>query len=81
MQDNQLRKRLLGGRKTERIIFAVTPEAKLAAERLARERCVSVSALLNDLLAEEAGRNGELFSDLAASLGAAPAADKPEEAR
>lgn len=76
MQDNQLRKRLLGGRKTERIIFAVTPEAKLAAERLAQERCVSVSALLNDLLAEEAGHSPELFVDLVA-----PAADKPEEAR
>ena len=37
MKDSELRKALLNGRKTERINFAVTPELKAAAARLAEE--------------------------------------------
>ena len=53
MEDTELRKRLLNGRKTERISFAATPELKEAAERLAEERCVNVSSLIVSLLSDE----------------------------
>lgn len=46
------RKVLLNGRKTERINFAVTPEMKKAAESLAENKCVSLSALISTLLAD-----------------------------
>lgn len=55
------RKALLNGRKTERINFAVTPDMKKAAESLAENRCVSLSALISTLLADaivSAGSNG-----------------------
>lgn len=61
MEDAELRKRLLNGRKTERISFAVTPELKEAAERLAEERCVKVSSLIVSLLSDEIIANKSIF--------------------
>lgn len=60
-EDTELRKRLLNGRKTERINFAATPELKEAAERLAEERCVNVSSLIVSLLSDEIIANKSIF--------------------
>ena len=60
MDDHELRKHLLGSKKTERIIFAATPETKAALEAMATERCVSVSALITSLVVDEAVRNSEI---------------------
>lgn len=63
MDEIKLRKHLLKNNKTERIIFASTPEMKAALEELAEERCISVSALLTDLAVAELIANHELISD------------------
>lgn len=61
MDENELRKHVLGAKKTERIIFAATPELKEALEMVAQEKCVSLSALLTTLATEEVLANKELF--------------------
>lgn len=61
MDEQDLRKHVLGAKKTERIIFAATPEMKSALERIAHERCTSVSALLTSLALDEVIANKELF--------------------
>lgn len=61
MDDQELRKRVLGAKKTERIIFAATPELKEALETVAREKCVSLSALITSLAVDEIVANKELF--------------------
>ncbi|MBQ9069182.1 MAG: hypothetical protein IJ131_09010 [Eggerthellaceae bacterium] len=62
MDENELRKHVLGGKKTDRVIFAATPEMKAAIEKVAEEKCVSVSALLTSLAFEEIVANKELFA-------------------
>ena len=64
MDGNELKKRVLNGKKTERLVFAVSTEMKQAIERIAEERCVSVSALLIGLAAEEVLANKELFEEV-----------------
>ena len=55
MVDGQtLKKSLLVGKKSERIIFAVTPEMKEAVTKLAIENCMTVSAYITSLLVEDA---------------------------
>ena len=55
MVDEQtLKKSLLVGKKSERIIFAVTPEMKEAVAKLATENCMTVSAYITSLLVEDA---------------------------
>ena len=61
MEEKELRQQLLGGRKTERIIFAATPETKAALEAVAKDRCMSVSALLTSLAVDEVIRDRGLF--------------------
>lgn len=57
-----LRKHILGAKKTERIIFAATPGLKGGAlEAIAQEKCVSPSALITSLAADEVIENKELF--------------------
>ena len=51
--DNTLRKAILNGKKSERIIFAVTPEMKRAIALIAEERFQSVSAYITDTLAKD----------------------------
>ncbi|MGI6217197.1 MAG: hypothetical protein ACOYIK_06245 [Coriobacteriales bacterium] len=46
MDERKLRKHIFSGKKTERIIFAVTPEMKSAIETVADDECMSMSALL-----------------------------------
>lgn len=63
MDDAELRKRLLNGRKTERINFTVTPELKAAAERLAEERCMNVGSFIVSLLPEEIVADKSILED------------------
>lgn len=62
MDENELRKHVLGAKKTERIIFAATPELKEALETVAQEKCMSLSALLTSLATDEVLANKELFA-------------------
>lgn len=64
MDENELRKHVLGAKKTERIIFAATPELKEALEKVAQEKCVSLSALLTALATEEIMANKGLFKEV-----------------
>lgn len=61
MDEQELRKHVLGAKKTERIIFAATPEMKEALETIAREKCMSLSTLLTSLAVEEVLVNKELL--------------------
>lgn len=61
MDEQDLRKHVLGAKKTERIIFAATPEMKEALEAIAQEKCVSLSALLTSLAVDEVLANKELL--------------------
>ena len=65
MDGNELRKHVLGSKKTERLVFAVTPEMKAAMERIADEKCVSVSSLLTQLATDEVLANRGLFQEKA----------------
>ena len=57
MADNRsLRMALLNGRKSERIIFAASPELKHAATTMAEERCMSLSAYISALIADDVVR-------------------------
>lgn len=56
MDETELKQTLLNGKKTERIIFAVTPDLKQAVMAMAKQDCVSASAFIALILAEEAVR-------------------------
>lgn len=56
MGNDDLKQKLLNGKKTERIIFALTPELKRAVVDMAQKECVSTSAFIALLLADEAVR-------------------------
>ena len=51
--EQDMRKTLLNAKRSERIIFAVSPELKEAAAAQAEERCVSLSAYINTLIADD----------------------------
>lgn len=51
--ERDLRKSLLNAKKTERIIFAVSPELKEAAAARAEDCCVSTSAYICSLIADD----------------------------
>lgn len=53
MDNIELKKKLLNGKKDDRIIFAVTPDFKAALQMVAEEQCTTVSALLTDLATTE----------------------------
>lgn len=53
------RQTLLNGKKTERVIFAVTPELKSAVKELAEKKCMSVSALISSILADAIVKEAE----------------------
>ena len=61
MDENKLKKHVLNGKKTERLVFAVSSEMKHAIEVIAEEKCMSVSALLIGLATEEVLANKDLF--------------------
>ena len=51
--EQDMRKTLLNAKRSERIIFAVSPELKEAAVAQAEEQCVSLSAYINTLIADD----------------------------
>lgn len=57
MDENEIKKALLNGKKDERIIFAVTPAFKKVMGELAEEECTTVSALLTDIAVKEILKN------------------------
>ena len=63
MDENELRKHVLGAKNTERIIFSATPELKEALETVAQEKCMSLSALLTALATDEVLANKDLFGE------------------
>ncbi len=63
LRKNDLRKQVLVGKKTERIVFAVTPEMKAAIERIADSKGTSVSAMLTQLATDEVLANMNLFEE------------------
>lgn len=63
MDESQLRKMVLGGKKTERIVFAASEEMKTALETITEEKCVSLSALMTSLAAKEILANKDLFKE------------------
>lgn len=70
MGEKTLRQQLLNGKKTERIIFAVTPEMKAALAAVAKDQCVSVSALLTSLAVEEISSKAGIAAQAIAREGA-----------
>lgn len=61
VEERDLRKAMLMGNKSERIIFAATPRLKEAARFLSRERCMTVSAYITSLIVDDAIRNREVL--------------------
>lgn len=57
MDENEIKKALLNGKKDERIIFAVTPAFEKVMGELAEEECTTASALLADIAVQEILRN------------------------
>lgn len=66
MDENELRKHVLVGKKTERLVFAVTPEMKAAMERIAGAKGTSVSAMLTQLATDEVLANRDMFKEVEA---------------
>ena len=63
VDEHDLRKAMLMGNKSERIIFATTPELKGAVQFMSRERCMTVSAYITSLIVEDAVRNRGVLPD------------------
>ena len=54
INEQALKKALLVGRKSDRIIFAVTPEMKEVVAKLAEENCTTVSGYITSLIVDDA---------------------------
>ena len=63
MNESDLRKQILVGKKTERLVFAVSPEMKAAMELIAEKKSTSVSAMLTQLATDEVLANKSLFEE------------------
>lgn len=64
MDESQLRKKVLAGKKTKRVVFAASEEMKASLEKVAEEKCMSLSALMTSLATEEILANKELFEEV-----------------
>lgn len=64
MDEGELKKYVLSGKKTDRVVFAASGEMKAALELVANEKCMSVSALLTQLATDEILANIELFKEV-----------------
>lgn len=64
MDENELKKHVLAGKKTDRVVFAASEEMKSALELIAEEKCVSVSALMTQLATDEILANKSLFGEV-----------------
>ena len=63
MNESELRKQILVGKKTEWLVFAVSPEMKAAMELIAEKKSTSVSAMLTQLATDEVLANKSLFEE------------------
>ena len=63
MNESDLRKQILVGKKTERLVFAVSPEMKAAMELIAEKKSTSVSAMLTQLATDEVLANKSLLEE------------------
>ena len=63
LDEHDLRKAMLMGNKSERIIFAATPALKEAVQFLSTERCMTISAYLTSLIVEDALQHREVLPD------------------
>ncbi len=63
VDEQDLRKAMLNGGKSERIIFAVTPQLKEAAQLMSTERCMSMSAYISSLIVEDVLNKKEVLPD------------------
>lgn len=63
MNESELRKQILVGKKTERLVFAVSPEMKAAMELIAEKKSTGVSAMLTQLATDEVLANKSLFEE------------------
>lgn len=69
MDDKSLRQTLLNGKKTERIIFAVTPEMKKVLAAIAEDQCTSVSGLLTSLAMGEISTKNDVACHALSDMG------------
>lgn len=58
-----LRKAMLIGNKTERIIFATTPELKEAVVFMSHEKCMTISAYITSLIVDDVLAHREVLPD------------------
>lgn len=63
VDEQNLRKAMLVGNKTERIIFAATPELKEAVAFMSEERCMTISAYLTSLIVDDVLAHKEVLPD------------------
>lgn len=61
MDEKELRKEILIGKKTTRLVFAVSPEMKAAMEAIAKRKNTSVSSMLTQLTTDEILANKDLL--------------------
>ena len=63
VEEQDLRKAMLMGNKTERVIFAVTPELKEAVAFMSGERCMTISAYITSLIVDDVLAHKEVLPD------------------
>lgn len=63
VDEQDLRKAMLLGNKSERIIFATTPELKEAVTLMSGERCMTISAYITSLIVDDVLANKEVLPD------------------
>lgn len=63
MAEKELRQKMLGSKKTERIIFAATPELKAAIEAVAKDQCVSASAFITSAVIAELAKHEDIVEN------------------
>lgn len=61
MADKEFRQKMLANKKTERIIFAATPELKAAIEAVAKDQCISASAVITNAIISELAKQEEIL--------------------
>lgn len=59
MDNAEVKQKLLNGKKSERVIFAVTPEFKRAIGEIVKHDCVTLSSLISTMLVEETVRRAK----------------------
>lgn len=61
MAAKEFRQKMLVSKKTERIIFAATPELKAAIEAVAKDQCISTSAVITNAVISELAKHEDVL--------------------